>query len=276
MTDELSNMTTSELNEATQYAWNTNAEFWNERMGEGNDFHKLLIEPAQLRLLDVKPGMRILDLACGNGQFARKLASLGANVVASDFAPKMIELAKSRTTENADRIEYHVIDATDEAQLIACGERSFDAAVCTMGIMDIAEIEPMASALRLLLKPGSPFVFSVTHPCFNLAWPKMSRVVEEEDREGVITRTYSVKVSGYATPSANKGLAMVGQPEAQFYFERPFNVLYATFFERGFSMDGMEEPIFDKPEIWDKPLMWENFRDIPPVLVTRMRLTAGV
>ena len=51
MTDELANMDVSALNDATRYAWNTNAEFWNERMGEGNDFHKMLVEPSQLRLL---------------------------------------------------------------------------------------------------------------------------------------------------------------------------------------------------------------------------------
>ena len=82
-------------------------------MGEGNHYHKLLVDPAQLRLLDIQEGDEVLEIACGNGQFARKIASLGARVIASDFAPNMIEFAKSRTTEHADQIEYHVIDATD-------------------------------------------------------------------------------------------------------------------------------------------------------------------
>ena len=33
--------------------WNTNAVFWDANMGEGNDFHKLLIESTQLNLLDI-------------------------------------------------------------------------------------------------------------------------------------------------------------------------------------------------------------------------------
>jgi hypothetical protein len=36
--------------------WNANAEYWDKRMGEGNLFHKNLIEPTQLRMLDIKPG----------------------------------------------------------------------------------------------------------------------------------------------------------------------------------------------------------------------------
>ncbi len=35
---------------------------------------------------------------------------------------------------------YHVIDATDEAQLLALGTRRFDAAVCTMGITEIPPV----------------------------------------------------------------------------------------------------------------------------------------
>ena len=74
------------LNDEVKAIWNANAEFWDSRMGEGNDFHKTLIEPTQLRLLNIKPGQRILDVACGNGQFARKMAGLGALVTGIDFS----------------------------------------------------------------------------------------------------------------------------------------------------------------------------------------------
>jgi len=72
-----------ELNEAVREIWNRNADFWNQRMGEGNEFHRVLIGPAQERLLDLRPGESVLDIACGNGQFARRLAGLGAEVLAS-------------------------------------------------------------------------------------------------------------------------------------------------------------------------------------------------
>ena len=80
----------AELGEETVEIWERNADFWDEQMGEGNAFHKLLIEPTQLDLLSLKRGERVLDIGCGNGQFARKMASLGADVVAVDAAPRMI------------------------------------------------------------------------------------------------------------------------------------------------------------------------------------------
>ena len=55
-----------------------NAAFWDERMGEGNDWHRLLIAPAQERLLALQRDELVLDVACGNGQFARHMARLGA------------------------------------------------------------------------------------------------------------------------------------------------------------------------------------------------------
>ena len=88
------------LNDEVKAIWNANAGYWDSRMGEGNDFHKTLIEPTQLKLLEVNRGQRILDVACGNGQFARKMAELGAFVTAIDFSDKMIEIAKSKPVKN--------------------------------------------------------------------------------------------------------------------------------------------------------------------------------
>jgi len=59
-------------------AWNRNAKFWNERMGEGNDFFNILLWPAVERLLNPQPAERLLDAACGNGLTSRRLATANA------------------------------------------------------------------------------------------------------------------------------------------------------------------------------------------------------
>src|SRR5215203_7305136 len=96
--------------------WNAKAAFWDERMGDGNQFQLELIGPAVERLLAVRSGERILDVGCGNGVFSRRLAVLGAQVLAVDASARFLELARARSSELADRIDYRLVDATDEAQ----------------------------------------------------------------------------------------------------------------------------------------------------------------
>jgi SAM-dependent methyltransferase len=197
---------------------------------------------------------------------------LGAEVVAFDFAAEMVARARQRTAEHADRIAYHVVDATDEAALRALGEGRFDAAVCQMALFDMAEIDPLLRALARLLRPGGRFLFSVMHPCFNS--PHMAHMAEMQDREGQVSTLYSVKVFGYLTPSLARGAAIVGQPQPQVYFHRPLQVLFGAAFDAGFVLDALEERAFppDHPP-GRRPLAWGgNYSEIPPVLMARLRL----
>src|SRR5215208_5121041 len=120
---------TNDPHQFTHDAWEANAEVWDARMGdEGNDFFNLLCWPSLVSLLEVQPGHRYLDIACGNGLTSRRLASLGAQVTAFDFSANLIEKAKSRSTKYQSLISYQVVDATNEQQLLALGEQGFDAA----------------------------------------------------------------------------------------------------------------------------------------------------
>ncbi len=260
-----------DINRQAQEIWDRNAPFWDSYMGEGRAFQKVLIGPATERLLGLQAGEEVLEVACGNGGFARRMAQLGARVVASDFSSQFLQLARQRTTQNAERIEYRLIDATDQEQVLALGRRRFDAAVCIMGLMDMAVVEPLLAGLAGVLKPGGRFVFSVMHPCFNNT-AGCSMVAEQEDREGELITVYFVKVTKYVRPSIAKGLGIVGQPVPQYYFHRPLSVLFGACFEAGFLLDGLEEPTFGEEGDPQRPFSWAHYREIPPVLVARMRL----
>ena len=249
--------------------WNQNAAFWDEYMGEGNDFQHLLVRPALERLLALKADERVLEVACGNGSFARRLAELGARVVACDISDVFIARARSKTLGQADRIAYHVIDAADYEQLVALGREQFEAGVCNMAIMDMPVIDPLLRAVKDLLKSGGRFVFSIMHPCFNTIGIK--KVVEEEDVEGELVSQYAVKVSAYIDPVTRKGLGVIGQPEPHYYFHRPLSLLLGRCFQAGLVVDGLEEPVFAGEVEGDRPLSWTNFKKIPPVLMVRLR-----
>jgi ubiquinone/menaquinone biosynthesis C-methylase UbiE len=260
-----------ELKRDVHESWNENSEFWDSYMGaEGRSFQKVLLGPATERLLELKPGEEVLDVACGNGAFTRRMAQLGAKVTGCDFSEKQLEFANKRTKENKERIEFKLIDATDESQLLLLGKQRFDAAVCTMAMMDMIVIEPLLSALHRILKSEGRFVFSVMHPCFNSNG--VTKIYEEEERHGLLIGKFSVKVERYIQQFVEKAIGIVGQPVAQYCIHRPLSILFNICFRSGFIIDAFEEPVF--PESNDKmqSLSWSNFQEIPPVIVVRMKL----
>jgi 2-polyprenyl-3-methyl-5-hydroxy-6-metoxy-1,4-benzoquinol methylase len=268
MEDEVRNHANRECREA----WEENASFWDDRMGEGNDFVEVLIWPSTERLLNLQSGESVLDIACGNGLYARRLAVKGAQVVAFDFSEEMIRYAVQRTKEHSQTIEYLVMDATDESALRSLGKHKFDAAICSMALFDIVDITPLFRALGHILKEKSRFVFSIMHPCFNS--PHVTLMAEQIDLEGDLVTDYSVKVKGYLSPTVMKGVAIKGQPRPQLYFHRPLQDVLAQGFEVGFVLDALEECAFPADHASGRdPLSWGgNFHEIPPVMVVRMVL----
>ena len=260
------------LNNQTREAWNATAQVWDEKMGdEGNDFHQLLIRPAIEKLLELKPGQRILDIGCGNGLTTRRLASSGANVLGIDFASEMIKNARKRTNYNQELIEYQVLDATDETALLKLGENSFDAALSAMALMDMAEIEPLFKALRKIIHPHGYFIFAIQHPCFNSMHTSLGGELIENQKD--FYTEYYIKVKGYLKPSQKPGLALQNQPQPHTYFHRPLHILLNTAFKFGFVLDGLEEPAFP-PELTteNNGINWRQFCEISPVIVAKLRI----
>jgi 2-polyprenyl-3-methyl-5-hydroxy-6-metoxy-1,4-benzoquinol methylase len=253
--------------------WDANARWWDDRIGDGNDCQTLLIAPATDRLLDVRDGDTILDIACGAGRFARRIAELGARVVAFDYSAEFIARARERTSRDV-AIEYDLVDAADVEALLSLGSKRFNKAVCTMAIMDMPEIRPLFAALSGMLTPGGVFVFSVTHPCFHSAAIQRFAEIYEEDAGRHVIRS-GVKVSSYLSPFARKTEGIIGQPEPQWFFHRPMSALFRVGFDGGFVVDGIEEPGFPQADTPKPGVRWHDMPDIPPVMVVRMRLVPG-
>jgi 2-polyprenyl-3-methyl-5-hydroxy-6-metoxy-1,4-benzoquinol methylase len=253
------------INSEVKNIWNTNAVFWDSKIGEGNDFHKLLIEPIQLKLLDIKKKDKVLDIACGNGQFSRKLNKLGAHVTAIDFSDKFIEIARLKSNKN---IDYRILDITKIDELNSFNGYSFDSIVCTMALMDMENIEVLIKYLPKILKENGKLVFSVLHPCFNSGENILSH--ERDDLGGEVKNKYFVKIRNYLIEKSYLGIGIDGQPKPQYYFHRSISSLLKVFLKNGFYLDALEEPSFDNKENAEN--IFQNvFKNIPPVLICRLR-----
>ncbi len=260
------------LNQEGRALWNRKAQFWDKLHGDfGNQFHRRLIEPTVLQLLDLQAGEAVLDIGCGNGALARRLAGLGARVTAFDFSEELIRLAKARRRTNLPMVAYHTLDATDEAAMLTLGAGRFDAITCTMTLMDIPTIDPLFRAAARLLGKGGRFVFATQHPAFNSNNPIF--VQEKEDRDGVVSDHYAVKIRAYLDLPPVKGSGAPGEPAPHYYYHRTLSELLEAAFAAGFMLDGLLEPAFTADDgAAAQGLNWQNLTQIPPVLSGRLRL----
>ncbi len=200
-------------------AWETNAQFWDDYMGENsNYFHCEMVRPCVEQLLQINKEDFVLDIACGNGNFSKRMAQQGAKVVAFDYSTKMIELAKNRRRDVLEQVSFHVCDATKyEDMLRLRKDKQFTKAVANMAIMDIAQIEPLYKAVYKMLDEEGIFVFATHHPCFTY---------ENDD---------------YFTSCINKGEAVPGQPVLQNYYHRSIADILNEAFKVGFTLDAFHE-----------------------------------
>jgi ubiquinone/menaquinone biosynthesis C-methylase UbiE len=144
-----------------------------------------------LQVVGSVTGLRVLDLGCGNGYLARKLAKQSAKVTGVDSSVRLIELARARENKNPLGITYH---ATDAANLEMLEDESFDITISNMAMMNIARADVAIRGASRVLRPEGRLVMSLSHSCFetgNSAW-----LIERVSLKTTVYR----KVSRYREP----------------------------------------------------------------------------
>ena len=245
--------------------WDENADVWDAAMLDGSAFQKTLVEPSTLKFLKPESGKNILDLACGNGQMSRVMASLGAHITAIDGSQNMINRAKQRSEGLA--IDYQVADITKIEEMSFLEASSFDAVLCNMALMDIVDFVPVFQLAYKVLKESGVFVFSITHPCFDKSVGP--HVTEMHENEGTVLLERSIKIRQYLMPSALKTRALPTLPSAHYFFHRSLQSYLTAAFEEGFSMCGIAEPAFSHDTDLKEHKGWHELPHVPVVFIAK-------
>ena len=101
-----------------------------------------------LEWLAVKPGERILDLGCGDGQLTHRIGANGATVVGVDTSPEMV--ASART--------LGIVAMEGSAELLPFSDHAFDAVFSNATLHWVHDHDAMMAEVRRVLKPGGRFV----------------------------------------------------------------------------------------------------------------------
>jgi len=128
-----------------------------------------------IELLEVKPGMKVLDLACGPGTLSKPLAALaapGGEVVGVDLAEGMLAVARAAAIPNA---RFELMDIEN----LSFPDASFDAVACGHGLQFAADLPNALREARRVLSVHARFAASVpVAGDSSRPWMVMDKVVD--------------------------------------------------------------------------------------------------
>lgn len=238
--------------------WSALADLYDAATGEdGHLWHRELIIPPLLELLGDLDGLDVLDLACGNGYLSRRFARQGARITGVDRSGPVLEHARQRTRAAALTIDFHHLDAE---RLDTFGDQSFDVVYCNMALMDMARADLVIGEVARTLRPGGRFIFSITHPCFEI--PDASGWVLEKPYSQ--PRVLYRKISRYRevfTGAFHWNLKPEQRVETNAY-HRPLNWYFRALRAARFAVTAFEEPEPSQAFV-DEEDQGEWIREIP-------------
>lgn len=104
-----------------------------------------LVEAVELR-----PGARVLDVACGTGHVALEAARRFGEATGIDYVPELVEVARRRADAEGLEVNFQVADA----EALPFADDSFDNVLSAIGVMFTADHDRAAAELVRVCRPG--------------------------------------------------------------------------------------------------------------------------
>jgi SAM-dependent methyltransferase len=145
-----------------------------------------------------RPVRSVLDLGCGTGAHAVRLAARGYEVVGVDLSEGMLDGARKRA-ESAGSVELDLIQGDIRTVRL---DRTFDAVICMFAVLGYqtsdADVAGALATVRMHLAPGGPFVFDVWYgPAVEATGPS-ARVKVIATVDGEVERQASASLNADA------------------------------------------------------------------------------
>lgn len=155
-------------------------------------------------LVGAVDGLMVVDVGCGTGRHAVRLAAGGAQVVALDFSPRMLEIARAKA--GAERVRFHLHDLTTRLPL---DDRAADRVLCCLVLEHVADLVSLFRELGRICAPAPRglIVVSAMHPAMLLRGVQ-ARFHDLRTGARVQPASFPYQVSDYVTAARAAGLVV--------------------------------------------------------------------
>jgi SAM-dependent methyltransferase len=233
-------------NQRTREAYDRLAAVWSATTDEG-PWNGLLERPALQGLVPAPlTGATVLDAGCGAGAQANWLLDQGADVVAFDISPNMVEEARRRC-DGRGRFEV-----ADLSRPLPLEPGSLDGITCSLALHYIEDWSVPMASFAAALRPGGWAVISLDHP---FGPPLKSQRGGYFDQELV-------------SDSWQKGDIEV----TQHFWRRPIGDAFGAFADAGFAVDRIAEPQPSAEALRQFPDELSDIVGVPMFIVYRLWL----
>ncbi len=189
--------------DSSTLSWNAMGEEWLTLAQTGESRLKFIM-PWMLRYMGDVRGLRILDLGCGEGGYARALAEAGAQVVAVDCSQAAISYAE-QVARQANLPITHLLRNSND--LFDIADETFDVVLCSMMLMDCEDLAGTVREIVRVLKPRGRVFVSILHPCFNGDYAQgIGRQGSGETREVVVKNYFAPREWEAPLPSGTRSV----------------------------------------------------------------------
>jgi ubiquinone/menaquinone biosynthesis C-methylase UbiE len=160
-----------------------------------------LEQPWVDRLLGEVRGLSLLEVGCGTGRHAIRLASHGAVVHALDFSPEMLEQARQKPGNEHVRFQLH-----DLSLPLPFSNQAFDRVLCALVLDHISDLDSLFREMRRVCRPSGRVVITAMHPAMMLRGVQ-ARFRDPQSGEEVRPASVPNQLSDYVMAAARAGFS---------------------------------------------------------------------
>ncbi|MFH1145988.1 MAG: methyltransferase domain-containing protein [bacterium] len=220
-------------------SWGKVAEWYDQLLDKERTYQQAVILPNLLRIMDIKKGETVLDIACGQGFFAKAFYEQGANVIGVDIAAELLLLAKKKIKSDIEHAAEFYVSSADDLRHIK--DKSVDKITIIMAIQNIDNVNGVFKECQRVLKDKGSLHIVMNHPCFRV--PQQTAWEWDETRHTQyrqVNRYLSeLKIKIAMHPGKDPGAMTIS-------FHRPLQYYFKMLKKNNFAVIGLEEWISNK------------------------------